>query len=109
MRFLIVLLILSVFTFAGTCSGSSNCTASKNCKYCAQKSVLETESIEDYNSRMNWFAEAKYGMFIHFGLYSHLGGEWKGKPVPWYSEWLQASKNIPRGLLETLGGLLYDE
>lgn len=62
----------------------------------AQEGMLTTESLEDYNSRMEWFAEAKYGMFIHFGLYSHLGGEWKGEPVPWYAEWLQASKQVPR-------------
>lgn len=62
----------------------------------AQIGTLKTESLEDYNSRMEWFAEAKYGMFIHFGLYSHLGGEWKGEPVPFYAEWLQASKKVPR-------------
>ncbi|HBQ65112.1 MAG TPA: hypothetical protein DD727_09405, partial [Clostridiales bacterium] len=25
-----------------------------------------------------WWKEAKYGMFIHWGLYSQLAGEWKG-------------------------------
>jgi alpha-L-fucosidase len=45
---------------------------------------------------MKWFAEAEYGMFVVFGLYSHLAGEWKGEQVPWYGEWLQASKQIPR-------------
>jgi alpha-L-fucosidase len=45
---------------------------------------------------MNWFAQAQYGMFIHFGLYSVLGGEWKGEDVEWYAEWIQASRNIPR-------------
>jgi alpha-L-fucosidase len=58
--------------------------------------TLVDESLADYNQRMKWFAEAQYGMFIHFGLYSHLGGEWKGEKVPWYGEWLQAKKNIPR-------------
>ncbi len=28
---------------------------------------------------MQWFVEANYGMFIHFGLYSQLGGVWQGK------------------------------
>ena len=57
--------------------------------------ALREESLADYNQRMKWFAEAQYGMFIHFGVFSHLGGEWKGEPVPWYAEWLQASKKIP--------------
>jgi alpha-L-fucosidase len=29
---------------------------------------------------MKWFKEAKFGIFIHFGLYSQLAGEYKGKP-----------------------------
>ena len=57
---------------------------------------LKPEAIEGYTDRMQWFADSQYGMFIHFGLYSHLGGEWKGEPVDWYAEWIQASKNIPR-------------
>ena len=34
----------------------------------AQEATLKKESIEDYNTRMQWFADAQYGMFIHFGL-----------------------------------------
>ncbi len=29
--------------------------------------------------RMQWWQEARFGMFIHWGLYSVLGGEWDGK------------------------------
>ncbi|OVE76047.1 hypothetical protein BVX97_02400 [bacterium E08(2017)] len=61
-----------------------------------QGAELKKETLEDYNTRMKWFVEAQYGMFIHFGLYSHLGGEWKGEQVGWYAEWLQASKDIER-------------
>ncbi len=48
-----------------------------------------------------WFNDAKYGMFIHFGLYSHLGGIWKDKKVEEYkssphSEWIMLSAKIPR-------------
>ena len=34
---------------------------------------------------MKWFREARFGMFIHWGLYSVPGGEWKGKKD--YGEW----------------------
>ncbi|MCB1130989.1 MAG: alpha-L-fucosidase [Verrucomicrobiae bacterium] len=54
------------------------------------------ESLDGYKDRMEWFAEAGYGMFIHFGLYSQLGGQWKGEQAGWYAEWLQATKSIPR-------------
>lgn len=35
-------------------------------------------STED---RLAWFRAAKFGMFIHFGAYSLLGGEWRGKQL----------------------------
>lgn len=47
------------------------------------------ESEEAYNERMQWFTDAQFGLFIHYGVYSTLGGEWKGKPVPKYAEWIQ--------------------
>ena len=27
--------------------------------------------------------QSKFSMFIHFGLYSELGGVWDGKPIKW--------------------------
>lgn len=62
----------------------------------AKKEVAEKESLQAYNARMQWFAEAKYGMFIHFGLYSQVGGVWKGKQIPGYAEWIQGKANIDR-------------
>ena len=48
-----------------------------------------------------WFEEAKFGMFIHFGLYSVAGGEWQGKPVQRnkYAEWLRAQALWPERML----------
>ena len=37
-----------------------------------------------------WFRQAKFGMMVHFGLYSIPAGEWKGKRMPYIAEWLQA-------------------
>ena len=28
---------------------------------------------------MDWWREARFGMFIHWGLYSVAAGEWNGK------------------------------
>lgn len=53
------------------------------------------ESAADYQARMKWFKDAKYGMFIHFGLYSQLGGVWNGKAVDGYAEWIQSKADIP--------------
>ena len=56
---------------------------------------IEAESLDTYQERMAWFTEAQYGMFIHFGLYSMLGGEWKGEQAWVYAEWIQAGLDIP--------------
>lgn len=42
-----------------------------------------------------WFKEAQFGMMIHFGLYSLLGGEWKGKRTDQIGEWAQSYFQIP--------------
>ena len=46
-------------------------------------------------SKMDWFREAKYGLFIHWGIYSIPGGEWKGQPAPHGSEWMMRNLEIP--------------
>jgi len=47
--------------------------------------VFETQEQRD--ERMRWWRDAKFGMFIHFGLYSGLGGQWHGKNAG--GEWIQ--------------------
>ena len=42
-----------------------------------------------------WWKDAKYGMFIHWGLYSHLAGEWKGKRTVSLGEWIMKHFEIP--------------
>ncbi len=42
-----------------------------------------------------WFKEAGFGMMIHFGLYSLLGGEWKGECMEPIAEWAQSYFRIP--------------
>ena len=49
-----------------------------------------------------WFKEAKFGMMVHFGLYSLLGGEWKGKRSNRVAEWAQEIFQIPNAEYENL-------
>ena len=48
------------------------------------------------------FNENKYGMFIHWGIYSQLGGIWEGQKMeengigPKVAEWIMRNKEIPR-------------
>jgi alpha-L-fucosidase len=46
-------------------------------------------------ARLGWFREAKYGLFIHWGLYAIPAGEWKGKRVPGIGEWIMNRAKIP--------------
>ncbi len=46
-------------------------------------------------SRLRWFREAKFGLFIHWGLYAIPAGEWKGKTFPGIGEWIMYWAKIP--------------
>ena len=45
--------------------------------------------------RLEWWREARFGMFIHWGLYAIPAGEWKGKPVAGLGEWIMNRGKIP--------------
>jgi len=48
--------------------------------------------------RMGWWREARFGMFVHWGLYSAAGGVWEGKVYPQhYAEWIQHWAAVPSG------------
>ncbi|MCC6284065.1 MAG: alpha-L-fucosidase [Phycisphaerales bacterium] len=50
----------------------------------------------DRAERMAWWHEARFGMFIHWGLYSGAGGEWNGTVYPQhYAEWIQHWAAVP--------------
>lgn len=46
-------------------------------------------------ARMKWFREAKFGLFIHWGLYAIPAGEWKGQPIAGIGEWIMNRAKIP--------------
>ena len=47
------------------------------------------------DAKMKWFREAKFGLFIHWGLYCIPAGEWKGKPIAGIGEWIMNRAKIP--------------
>ncbi|MEI6137963.1 MAG: alpha-L-fucosidase [Mariniphaga sp.] len=68
-----ILIILSVFLWAG----------------CIHTKVAA--QIPD--NKVAWFQDAKFGLFIHWGVYSKLAGEWKGKSG--YNEFVMLGAKIP--------------
>jgi alpha-L-fucosidase len=52
-------------------------------------------SMQSREQRLAWFREARFGMFVHWGAYSHVGGIWQGRPVDGYAEHLMRKMKIP--------------
>ncbi len=47
------------------------------------------------DEKMKWFREAKFGLFIHWGLYAVPAGTWKGQQIPSIGEWIMNRAKIP--------------
>ena len=65
-----------------------------------QEKETEKDPVSQ-DERMGWWRDARFGMFIHWGLYSVLGGEWKGvdhgKECGGASaEWIMKKGKVPR-------------
>jgi len=59
--------------------------------WCNSSAQPETPAAHD--ARMQWWREARFGLFIHWGLYAIPAGEWKGKTE--YGEWIRSTAEIP--------------
>ncbi len=60
----------------------------------AQKNYL-VESKSDKDARMDWWRDATFGMFIHWGPYAVPAGIYKDKPVKGIGEWIMHNANVP--------------
>jgi len=58
-----------------------------------KKSTTIKETKEERDQRMAWWHEARFGMFIHWGLYAIPAGEWKGETR--HAEWILTTAQIP--------------
>jgi alpha-L-fucosidase len=76
-------IVLLVFLFL-----LSNCKQQNSIDYLHDSEELTLE-------RMAWWDEAKFGMFIHWGLYAVPAGEYKGEKVVGIGEWIMNSLQIP--------------
>ncbi|HWR37443.1 MAG TPA: alpha-L-fucosidase [Clostridia bacterium] len=45
----------------------------------ADRSLIKLDPVEEVAKRMEWFNDARFGMFIHWGLYSQNGCQYNGK------------------------------
>jgi len=68
--------------------------------------VFSTACVNDTGGpggedRMDWWRDARFGMFIHWGLYAVPAGEWDGTTN--HAEWIRTTAQIP---LETYDGFV---
>jgi alpha-L-fucosidase len=54
------------------------------------------------DTKQQWFKDAKYGLFIHWGLYCILAGEYKGVKTDRIAEWIENHLDIPVAEYEKL-------
>lgn len=54
-----------------------------------------SETKEQRDARMAWWRDAKFGMFIHWGVYAVPAGFYQDNPVPGIGEWIMFKAKIP--------------
>jgi alpha-L-fucosidase len=58
-------------------------------------SAFSQETKQEKDQRMEWWRDATFGMFIHWGAYAVPAGIYKGKPVDGLGEWIMENAKIP--------------
>ena len=71
---------------------------------CSQMAVRTQgpETKQQRDKRMAWWREARFGLFIHWGIYSVPAGEWDGETG--YGEWIMRNAKIPIARYEQFAG-----
>lgn len=84
--------LLATLTF---CLLAAACKLTQQTPATAQPATVPPATLDEAERIARW-QQLGYGMFVHWGLYSELGGVWQGKPVTTgYSEQIQGWAKIP--------------
>lgn len=78
----------------------------------AEKSLVGTESPEAMAKRLGWWSEARFGMFIHWGLYSQWGCHYPGadgKLVDGRTEHMMRHIRLPFKIYSTIAEVFKPE
>lgn len=94
---LVLLLLLSPAGFAAEATSTATAAAVQMAPAAAGlpalPAVVRNETSAEHDARMKWFREARFGLFIHWGVYAVPAGFWQGKPVS--AEWIMNRGKIP--------------
>jgi alpha-L-fucosidase len=78
----------------------AGCKQTGNAPVVGNLAGARREMMKD--QRMQWWRQGRFGMFIHWGIYSVPAGEWKGERVPGIGEWIMERAKIPVAEYELL-------
>jgi len=59
------------------------------------ENAVSEETQAQRDARMKWWREARFGMFIHWGLYAVPAGTYDGKKIGGIGEWIMHNGKIP--------------
>lgn len=68
--------------------------------HAAEVPLVPVETKDQKDQRMKWFREARFGMFIHWGVYAQFAGSYNGKKIEAggcgsLGEWIMLAAKIP--------------
>lgn len=70
--------------------------AQVNIDFFALSAYNGEETEAEKKERLQWFRDAKFGQFIHFGAYSYAEGEYEGRRPNGGAEWIMKLLSIPK-------------
>jgi len=70
----------------------------------AAKAASAKKEVLTKDERMEWWRDARFGMFIHWGLYSVPAGTYKGERVKGIGEWIMNNGKVPVEEYERFAG-----
>ncbi|BCU77202.1 alpha-L-fucosidase [Luteolibacter sp. LG18] len=77
-------------------SGTSGADLSKSKGDTANSETPDLKGwVRRSDPAMEKWRDNRFGCFIHFGIYSILGGQWNDKEVPGAAEWIKVGGKIP--------------
>lgn len=94
--------IMATTTITAQTAGDEDAEMFNRAKARDQKAIEEAragwwaESMKTHDQRIAWWQEGRFGMFIHWGVYSLPAGEWQGHKVSGYAEHLMRKEKITR-------------
>lgn len=85
MKIKLIILFALIFSISGYAQEKK--TVDNNMDEMWGETTVSIDALKAGRGKL--FAEGNYGMFIHWGLYSHLGGSWNGKTYYGIGEWIK--------------------